>query len=168
MKGRKMDRKLFEAFYARDDWAVKQVYDKYSRLIKHVSYQILNDNDLCDDIVNETFIRLLEKGELESPKTFIAYMCQIARNLSLDTINDRNKYVSLNEEVATLEENNNDVLPILKQNLAENEYDILILRAVLGYPFKDIAELYETTSSSIRGMYHRIREKAKKLLEGLL
>ena len=163
-----MDKKLFKSFYLRKDWAVKQVYDKYSRLIKHVSYQILNDNDLCDDIVNETFIRLLEKGELESPKTFIAYMCQIARNLSLDMVNERNKYVSLNEEVAVTEENNGDVLSILKENLEEKEYDILIFRAVLGYPFKDIAELYKTTSASIRGTYHRTREKAKKLLEGIL
>lgn len=163
-----MDRKLFTSFYKRDDWAVKKVYDEYSRLIKHVSYQILNDNDLCDDIVNETFIRLLEKGELESPKTFVAYMCQIARNLALDAVNDKNKYVSLNEDIAAPEENSDNVLAILKQNLEENEYDILILRAVLGYPFNDIAELFKTTSSSIRGIYHRTREKAKKLLEGLL
>ena len=163
-----MDRKLFTSFYKREDWAVKKVYDKYSRLIKHVSYQILNDNDLCDDIVNETFIRLLEKGELESPKTFVAYMCQIARNLALDAVNDKNKYVSLNEDVAAPEENSDNVLAILKQNLEENEYDILILRAVLGYPFNEIAELFKTTSSSIRGIYHRTREKAKKLLEGLL
>ena len=164
-----MDKKLFKSFYRREDWAVKKVYDQYSRLIKHVSFEILNDNDLCDDIVNETFIRLLEKGELESHKTFIAYMCQIARNLSLDAVNDRNKYVSLNEEVVAVEEeNNNDVLSILKQNLEEKEYDILILRAVLGYPFNDIAELFKTTASSIRGIYHRTREKAQKLLEGLL
>lgn len=163
-----MERKLFESFYCREDWAVKEVYDRYARLIKHVSYQILNDNDLSDDIVNETFIRLLEKGELEKPEMFVAYMCQIARNLSIDAVNEKNKYVSLNEDVASVEENNEDVLSILKQNLEEKEYNILILRAVLGYPFKDIAEMYETTSSSIRGIYHRTREKAKTLLEGLL
>ena len=69
-----MERKLFESFYCREDWAVKEVYDRYARLIKHVSYQILNDNDLSDDIVNETFIRLLEKGELERPEMFVSIL----------------------------------------------------------------------------------------------
>ena len=61
-----MEKRLFKKFYQQEDWAVKKVYDKYSRLIKHISFQILHDNDLCDDIVNETFIHLLEKGELET------------------------------------------------------------------------------------------------------
>ena len=61
-----------------------------------------------------------------------------------------------------------EVLTVLKENLEKDEYDILILRAVLGYPFKDIADMYKTSSSSIRGIYHRCRIKAKKLWEGLL
>ena len=163
-----MDKRLFKKFYHKEDWAVKKVYDQYSRLIKHISFQILNDNDLCDDVVNETFISLLEKGELETERNFVAYMCQIARNLSLNMVKERNKYESLSEEVSVEDEKKDDVLVILKENLQENEYDVLILRAVLGYPFKDIADFYQTTSSSIRGIYHRTREKAKKLLEGIL
>ena len=163
-----MDKKLFKSFYAREDWAVRKVYEQYSRLVKHVSYQILNDNDLCNDVVNETFIRLLEKGKIEDYRNFVAYMCQIARNLSLNIVNERNRYASLDDEIAVEDQNNDDVLVILKKNLEEKEYDILILRSVLEYPFKDIASLYNTTSSSIRGIYHRTREKAKKLLEGLL
>ena len=163
-----MDKKLFKSFFKKEEWAVKKVYDQYSRLIKHISYQIIKDNDLCDDIVNETFIHLLNKGQIDNEKNFVAYMCQIARNLSLDLINDRNKYEPLDKEVAVIEENNGDVLSILKENLEQDEYDILILRAVLGYPFNDIACLYKTSSSSVRGVYHRSRIKAQKLLEGVL
>ena len=164
-----MEKRLFKKFYQQEDWAVKKVYDKYSRLIKHISFQILHDNDLCDDIVNETFIHLLEKGELETEHNFVAYMCQTARNLSLNIVKERNKFESLSEEeISAEDEKNDDMLAILKKNLEENEYDILILRAVLGYPFKDIADLYKTSSSSIRGIYHRTRLKAKKFLEGIL
>ena len=47
-----MKRKLFNAFYRKEDWAVKEVYEQYCRLLKHVSYPIVGDNDLADGIVN--------------------------------------------------------------------------------------------------------------------
>ena len=87
-----MNKHLFKAFYRKEEWAVKEAYEQYSRLLKHVSYQIVGDNDLADGIVNETFIRVLDKGELEDERTFIAYMCQVARNLSIDAVKERNSF----------------------------------------------------------------------------
>ena len=163
-----MDKKLFKSFFKKEEWAVKTVYNQYSRLVKHISFQILNDNDLCNDVVNETFIHLLNKGQIDDRHNFVAYMCQIARNLSIDIVNERNKFETLDNDVPANDEKPEEVLTVLKENLEKDEYDILILRAVLGYPFKDIADMYKTSSSSIRGIYHRCRIKAKKLLEGLL
>lgn len=164
-----MNKHLFKAFYRKEEWAVKEVYEQYCRLLKHVSYQIVGDNDLADGIVNETFIRVLDKGELEDERTFIAYMCQVAHNLSIDAVKERNRIDSLPEDVAVNDEkNDDDVLTLLKKNLGKDEYDILILRAVLDYPFKDIAGMFDATTSSVRGIYHRCRKKAKELLEDLL
>ena len=164
-----MDKKLFKSFYKKEEWAVRQVYFSYSRLVKHVSYQILHDNDLCDDVVNETFIHLLNKGQIESEKTFVAYMCSTARNLSLNMLKEEEKYVSLNEDTSSInEEKSDNILDILEQQLEEDEYNILILRAVLEYPFNDIAATYNLTPSAVRGIYFRCRKKAQKLLEGLL
>ena len=66
------------------------------------------------------------------------------------------------------DEKKDDVLDILKGQLEEDEYNILVLRAVLEYPFKDIALSYSSTPSAVRGIYFRVKKKAQKLLEGLL
>ena len=96
-------------------------------------------------------------------------MCAVAKNLSLNMIKDRNKYEALNEDIASsIDEKKDDVLDILKAQLEEDEDNILVLRAVLEYPFKDIALAYTTTPSSVRGTYFRVKKKAQKLLEGLL
>ena len=163
-----MDKKLFKSFFKKEEWAVRKVYADYSRLVKHVSFQILRDNDLSDDIVNETFIHLLNSAEVLSEKYFVAYMCKIARNLSLNLVKERNKYESLNEDTVPVnEEKSSDILDILEKNLEEDEYNILILRAVLEYPFNDIASTYNLTASAVRGIYFRCKKKAQKLLEGL-
>ena len=164
-----MAKTLYSAFFNKEDWAVKEVYTYYSRLVKHVSFEILHDNDLADDIVSETFIKLLEKGKVDNDSNFVAYMCAIAKNLSLNMIKERNRYESLNEDIAmSTDEKKDDILDILKGKLEEDEYNILVMRAVLEYPFNDIALVYKATASSMRGIYFRAKKKAQKLLEGLL
>ena len=96
-------------------------------------------------------------------------MCAIAKNLSLNMIKERNRYESLNEDVASSnDEKSDNILDILKGKLEEDEYNILVMRAVLEYPFNDIALVYKATASSMRGIYFRAKKKAQKLLEGLL
>ena len=164
-----MAKTLYSAFFNKEDWAVKEVYSYYSRFVKHVSFEILHDNDLADDIVSETFINLLEKGKVDNDSNFVAYMCAIAKNLSLNMIKERNRYESLNEDIAmSTDEKKDDILDILKGKLEEDEYNILVMRAVLEYPFNDIALVYKATATSMRGIYFRAKKKAQRLLEGLL
>lgn len=163
-----MDNKLVRSFFNKEDWAVKRLYEQYSRLVKHIAYDILHDNSLGDDVVNETFIHLLNRGHLENSNTFLAYMCETAKNISLNILKERNRYEYLNQEVAVQEEISNNLLDILRNNLDEVDYNVLVLRAVLEYPFNDIAELYRLTSSSVRGIYHRSKKKAQVLLRDLL
>lgn len=164
-----MNRKLFDSFFRKEEWAVKQVYKDYSRLIKHVSFQVLHDNDLCDDVVNETFIHVLKQGYVNGDKNLIPYMCATARNLSINMVKERNRYESLNEDVAASnDEKSDNILELLEAKLEENEYNILVLRAVLEYSFNDIASAYSLTPSAVRGIYFRCKKKAKTLLEGLL
>ena len=113
-----MNRKLFDSFFRKEEWAVKQVYKDYSRLIKHVSFQVLHDNDLCDDVVNETFIHVLKRGYVDGEKNLIPYMCATAHNLSINMVKERNRYESLNEEVtASNDEKSDNLLELLDQNL---------------------------------------------------
>lgn len=164
-----MNKKLFESFFRKEEWAVRQVYNDYSRLIKHVSYQILRDNDLCNDVVNETFIHILKQGRIDEEKNLIPYMCATARNLSINMVKERNRYEKLNEDTASSnDEKSDNILEILEQKLEEDEYNILVLRAVLEYPFNEIASAYSLTPSAVRGIYFRCKKKAKTLLEGLL
>jgi len=164
-----MNKKLFKSFFRKEEWAVKKVYDDYSRLVKHVSFQILHDNDLCDDIVNETFIHLLNQGHVDDEAHFVSYMCSIAHNLSVNMIKEVNKVEPLNEDtVPSNDEKSDHILDLLEAKLEENEYNVLIMHAVLGYPFKDIASIYNLTPSAARGVYFRSKKKAQSLLEGIL
>ena len=163
-----MNGKLLKAFFRKEEWAVRVVYDRYSRLLKHIAYEILRDNDLGDDVVNESFVRVLERGEIDGEKNFLAYLCRTAQNLALDMLRKEERVVHLEEEPAASIEKHDDTLSILRANLDKEEFDVLILHAVMGYPFKDIAAIFDCTPASARGVYHRCRQKAKKLLEGSL
>lgn len=76
--------------------AFRDLYDKYSPAVLGLSYRIVRNRALAEDIVQETFWRIwhnsaqydLAKGR------FTSWMFGIARNLSIDALR-RNKRVSL-------------------------------------------------------------------------
>lgn len=162
-----MDKKLFQQFLNKDEWAVKKVFNRYSRLVKHVAFEILQDNDLSDDVVSETFIKLLKTTNVDST-TFVAFMCEIARNSAINLLKERQKLDSLNENDVTSEDTiDTGLLSKLEKGLDKQEYNVFVLHVILEYPFKDIAQIYGQTDSAIRGIYFRARQKCKTLLEGL-
>ena len=43
-----------------DQQAFEELYEKYFRLVKHVIYQIINNDMISEDLTQETFLRMYE------------------------------------------------------------------------------------------------------------
>ncbi len=79
---------------AEDREKFRRIYAKYHRLIYHVAYQILHNNEDAEDAVQETFMRVVENFSKNSepicPKTknFLVIIC---KNVSLNMLRERNR-----------------------------------------------------------------------------
>lgn len=76
--------------------AFRDLYDKYSSAALGLSYKIVRNRKLAEDIVQETFWRIWHNSaQFDGSKgRFTSWMFGIARNLSIDAIR-RNKRVTL-------------------------------------------------------------------------
>lgn len=76
--------------------AFRSLFDKYSSAVLGLSYKIVGNRTLAEDIVQETFWRIWHNSaQFDGSKgKFTSWMFGIARNLSIDAIR-RNKRVSL-------------------------------------------------------------------------
>ena len=165
----KIDRRIIERFYKKDESAVNAVYTSTIRLLRHVAYDVLFDLDLSQDAALEAYTNLLYSSyRPASPDAFVSYLCSASKNAAISILRKRKEVGEFQEELLGGQEEKKDdgVLSALRDELGYPDYDILILHVVEGYSLKEIATYLSLgTASSVRGRYARAKAKARRLLE---
>lgn len=81
-----MDSRTIEGLKRRDPCAMKDLYDRYGRLVYSVVYRIIGNGGETEEIVQETFLRVWTRAHLidDSRATLGPWVLAIARNLAID------------------------------------------------------------------------------------
>lgn len=77
------DEKILSLFFERSQLAIKEVDEKYGRLLRKISVNILNDSRDAEECVNDSYLGAWNSIPPAKPKPLIAYLCKIVRNISL-------------------------------------------------------------------------------------
>ena len=65
--------------------AFNALYEKYSRLIFHIVFSMLESRDDANDVVQDTFMVIIEKIDTFNPKNnFKSWIIRIAKNKAID------------------------------------------------------------------------------------
>ena len=169
-------------FCRNENKKLELLYEKYKFLLLKISNDILKDIHLSEDIVQQTFIKVIENidkfDDIESSKTrnFIAIIC---RNLAFNTYKKMKKEdYSFNDEILHTDNESSQelieeiVISDIAVNIVKEEImklpviyrDILVLEKVYGYNCKQIAKILDSTIDTV----YKRRERAKnKLIEML-
>lgn len=114
------DQTIIDLFFERSEQAIRELILKYGAAVKNITGNILKDAQDAEECANDTYLQVWNRIPPTVPKYLGAYVCRIARNLSLTryraiTAQKRNSYydVALDE----LEE----TIPAL--STVESEYD---------------------------------------------
>ena len=145
-------------------------------------YRMLGSFEDAEDTVQETFLRAWRRREtFEGRSTFRAWLYRIATNACLDLLAKRRPEPATGGEVLWLQpypdrlldelhsdEDEPDVLAVAQetielayvvavQHLAPRPRAVLILRDLLGWPARDVAELLGDTVNSVNSALQRAR-----------
>ena len=78
-----VDEKIIELFFARSEYAISVLDEKYGKVFHKTSYNILNDPLDVEECVNDAYLGTWNTIPPTRPKSLLAYVCQIVRNISL-------------------------------------------------------------------------------------
>lgn len=162
------------------------LYKNYYALVRKVIYSILLDNKDIEDLINDTFIKLIEKITLlctfDCCRT-AAYVVYTARNVTINFIKHRDVQrkhtffggdADAGEEIADFDESIEDAiihretLQLLSEvvlKLPEKQKNLLYFKYILNMTDAEIAEDLGIGSDSVRQYLTRARREAKKLME---
>jgi RNA polymerase sigma-70 factor (ECF subfamily) len=162
------------------------LYKDYYALVRKVVYSMISDNKDIEDLINDTFIKLIEKVSLirtfDGCKT-AAYVVYTARSVTINFIKHRDvqrKHTYYGGEADAVEEiiSSDDSIEdslihretleslsdaVLK--LPEKQKNLLYFKYILSMSDTEIAEDLGIGPNSVRQYLTRARRDAKKLME---
>lgn len=154
-----------------------ELHDEYRTIMYKKAYSILKDSSLAEDVVQESFIRILKNYDKvikkKCPQTR-KYFVNIVRSISIDVYRKRKKQqtLSFDELEGTMIDqfaNTEDILEgkeiegYLLQ-LPKPYYIILSLKYDDGYTYKEIASILDITEENVKKRLYRARNKLKDIL----
>ncbi|MGC4057283.1 MAG: sigma-70 family RNA polymerase sigma factor [Chitinophagaceae bacterium] len=136
---------------------------------------ILGSLQDAEDVVQDCYIRLLERSGMVQPE---AYMMRAVRNASLDVLRKK-KPEALEEELMghrpdTLDlaralEHKEQVrrLQLLMQCLSEKQRSIFFLRDIEGYALQEVEAITGLSNEAVRAHLSRARKQLRELFNKL-
>ncbi|MET0838065.1 MAG: RNA polymerase subunit sigma-70 [Marmoricola sp.] len=166
-----------------DEPAFSKLAERHRRELHVHCYRMLGSFEDAEDAVQETFLRAWRRREtFEGRSTFRAWLYRIATNACLDLLARRRPQAATGGEVLWLQPYPDRLLDELTaddadapeavavaqetielaylvavQHLAPRPRAVLILRDVLGWPAKDVADLLGDSVNSVNSALQRAR-----------
>jgi RNA polymerase sigma-70 factor (ECF subfamily) len=168
------DALLVKSYVAGDESALGTLIERHQSRIYNFIYSKINDRDLCDDVFQDTFIKViktLKSNSYNEEGKFLPWVMRIAHNLVIDHFRKNKKMPMLREteDFSIFSIMSDDVPNIEKQmitlqietdlqkliqKLPEDQKQVLIMRMYQDLSFKEISE---QTGVSINTALGRMR-----------
>ncbi len=175
------DLKIIELYFERDKQAIKETDSKYGKLCHSIAYNILNNREDSEECVNDTYVGVWNAIPPTRPNNFMAFICKIARNLSLKRLEftKREKrsadiIISFEELAAVLpderyapnisDEDIGKVISEFLRNQKEDAKNVFIRKYYFFDSISEIAMRYSFTESKVKNMLFYTRNKLKDYL----
>ena len=150
------------------------LYRQYASAVFRFAWGLCGDRSTAEDIVSETFVRLLTKAPRIETRTALAYLLAVARNTYLTGQRKQRREVPLSEQRPTLahdpvvrldEEARLEVVLQALGDLPEGEKAALLLRVDYELPYEEIASILGTSVGAAKVRVHRARLRLTRALE---
>lgn len=155
-----------------DETAFPKLYNETYRQLFFVVLPIIRDKSLAEDIIQDTYLKFLEKLSEYQAKNVFSYLITIAKNLAINEYNRRKKTVKIDDfnefsyydHVEIKEEMNEAILKALAI-LERDEKDVLLLHVLENLTHKEIAAIMEKPMGTISWLYAKAIKKMKIYLK---
>ena len=174
---------IIDMLFSRDETALKHLSDKYAPLYKSVIRGALSDESDVEECEDDLLLAVWNSIPPERPKNLRAYLCTLARRISIDKLKyntrkkrSRDHTVMLSEledcvpspALAVSDSGSEALSEVLNGFLREIDPETRILfirRYVYLESSKSLAMRFGISENSVNVKLWRARKKLKKLLE---
>jgi len=156
--------------------AQHKLYKMYSKAMYNIAIRMTGDRETAEDILQDAFIKAFTEIEkLIDEKAFGGWLKRIVINRCLDEIRKQKNIASFDmlaakhSEIAEEINENVDVEMVhnMIKRLPEGARQVLVLRALEGYRYAEIAERLDITESTAKTQFFRAKQLLGKMIKSV-
>ena len=149
---------------------IQDLYERHFEELRRYCLQLSRSGDVAFDLVQETFLKALEREELLlslSPEQQRAWLYKAARNLFLDGVRrsallQRKQNLLLDEGEQMESGFSRTETELLLLRLPAEDRTLFRLRYLEGYSAVELAEMFDMPPATVRTRLLRARQSLKK------
>ena len=146
-----------------------EFYNETKKTVFFSIVAIVKDNNIIDDLIQDTYIKFLENIDKYQSKTNIkAYLSTMAHNLAINYYNKEKRLIHDQEVFDYIPDHKSNntyeeiaVLDLLK-DLDDIAKEIVILHVINDLKFKDIAKIIDKPLGTVLWIYNRAMKTLKR------
>ncbi|QLY40880.1 RNA polymerase sigma factor [Hujiaoplasma nucleasis] len=153
----------------KDNDAFKVVYEHTKRGVFSIIISLVRNKTVTEDLMQDTYIKMIQKiRQYQKGRNFNAWLIQIAKNTALDYLRKSKKETLYDPQeqayyhASQKTEGKTYHVSDLVESLNEDEKQIVLLRAVSEYKFKDIAKMVDKPLGTVLWIYSKAIKQLKK------
>ena len=154
----------------KDDEAFAYIYNQTKHSVFLIIKSIVKNNMACEDIMQDTYITMLEKiNQFNPDKNFLTWLLTIARNKAIDYYRRKQKEMLVDDadcEFLFFNHSDNSESQLMVRDmlnsLSEIERTIFLLNILNQVKCKDIAKILELPLGTVLWHMSNAKKKIKK------
>ena len=167
-----MNKKIVEGIKKRSEEAFNEFYEEYHKLIFYVILKITKNAEVAKDLTQETFLCVYNKIDQYNGGNFKYWVLQIAKNYGRNYVTrvaNKDQVILDDLYIQNLPDDKivyRDIDSFICNNLEKEESEIVIMRVILDYTFKEISEELSIPLTTVYRIYKQSIKKLKTISKG--
>lgn len=180
------DQVLLNNYLSGDRAAISQLIDRHTHRVRDYIRMMVKDNDVADDILQETFIkavRVIDEGRYADTGKFLSWILRIAHNQVIDHFRSQKNAKTVNEsdagynmlgtlrfaertvEDAMISSQIEEDVRRLIERLPAEQREVVMMRYYSGLSFQEIADQTDVSINTALGRMRYALINLRKMIK---
>ena len=166
---------IFQKIRNGDNEGIEELFVKYKKIVKDISFCIVKDINIVDEVVQLFFLKIMQIDKNKLPSTNeLSWIYTVTKNQTIDFLRKQHKDIDI-DLIYNNKDEENDINKIIDkdkfnsmlQGLDELDREIISLKVLSNFTFKEIGIILNMPTATVQWKYYKDINTLKVLLSNI-
>lgn len=166
---------IFQRIISSDETAVEELYKNYKELVINIAFSIVKNRDLSEEIAQIVFVKIINIDKSKLPiSNESSWLYSVTKNETIEYLRKQHNEIDIDDiyDIPNLKNEIDEIIDIDNFNtiikcLDEKEKEIVSLKIISDFTFKEIAEILRIPIGTVQWKYYKAVHTLKIFISNL-